>query len=98
MTTVSIGVIFCRNDGPTSTEIFLPRDRPFILIRYKTTCQAVYGMNVHEVFVHWDDEDALNKDSAGGAHPYDNGGRHNHELYFCYYSATQHGFVPSPVG
>jgi len=79
----------CRKDGSTKTAIHLPRDRQFVLMRYSTTCQAVYGMNLHEVYVRWDDVDDANEDSSCGAHPYDDGGLNDHRLHFCHYSSNQ---------
>ncbi|KAH3877576.1 uncharacterized protein LOC127872229 [Dreissena polymorpha] len=77
----------CRNDGATSTPITLPIDHPFILIRYGTSCQAVNGMNLQNIFIRWYDDDLSNDDSASGMHPYDDGGSKDHRLYFCYYDA-----------
>lgn len=78
----------CRNDGSPTSKILLPSDRPFILIRYKSTCQAVNGMNVHEIFVQWDDEDLNNSDKVSGMHPMDDGGNKNHRIHFCFYQTV----------
>ncbi|XP_053376072.1 mucin-5AC-like [Mercenaria mercenaria] len=77
----------CRGDGRTSSEIILPTERPFILLRYGTVCQSVHGMSVHDVYVRWDDEDTLNSSGRGGVHPYDDGGSKDHILHFCYYQS-----------
>lgn len=71
--------------------INLPTDYPFVLIRYGLACQSVYGMNVTDVFVFWDDEDAGNTSASGGMHPYDEGGSENHLLHFCYYQSVVGG-------
>ncbi|XP_053374836.1 uncharacterized protein LOC128547130 [Mercenaria mercenaria] len=78
----------CRNDGSPQTPLLLPTQRPFVLVRYGRICQSVHGMHVRDVFIHWDDEDFGNKDSAGGMHPLDDGGSNNHRLHFCYYFSS----------
>ena len=87
-------IFYLRNDGSTSTKIILPTDRPFILIRYKSTCQAVNGMTVRQLFVQWDDEDLNNKDRFYGTHPMDDGGSKNHKLHFCYYQVASASGAP----
>ena len=42
-------------------------------------------MKVTQEWFHWDDEDAFNSDDAGGEYPKDEGGRYNHQLYYCLY-------------
>ncbi|ESP03389.1 hypothetical protein LOTGIDRAFT_137430, partial [Lottia gigantea] len=80
----------CRDDGLPSKEILLPTEKPFIMLKYTRECQHVHGMTVREEYVRWDDQDVINHDKEGGAHPYDDGGRHNHRLHFCYYSPSKH--------
>lgn len=63
------------------TAINLPIDKPFVLIRYGAVCQTVYDMQLHELHIRYDDEDAFNKDTAGGAYPYEDGGFNNHRLF-----------------
>ncbi|KAL4223037.1 hypothetical protein ACF0H5_016514 [Mactra antiquata] len=86
----------CRSDGSTRNAIYLPTERPFILVRYGNTCQTVHGMTVRDLYIGWDDEDVNNKNSAGGMHPKDFGDSHNHKLYFCYYQSAAHG--PNLIG
>ncbi|XP_048743795.1 uncharacterized protein LOC125657184 [Ostrea edulis] len=76
----------CRKDGPYSTEIRLPKSKPFYLLRHTTYCQRVRGMYAREETVFTDDEDKNNKNSVSGSHPYgpSNGGR-NYKLFYCYY-------------
>ncbi|XP_052271513.1 mucin-3A-like isoform X2 [Dreissena polymorpha] len=81
----------CRNDGRTSSQIILPNDRPFVLLRYGLTCQNVHSMLLKELYVYWDDDDLSNSDSASGMHPYDDGGSDNHRLHFCYYQKNSPG-------
>ncbi|KAH3865545.1 hypothetical protein DPMN_028585 [Dreissena polymorpha] len=81
----------CRNDGPTSSQIILPNDRPFVLLRYGMTCQNVHSMQMKELSVYWDDDDLSNSDSASGMHPYDDGGGDDHRLHFCYYQKSSPG-------
>lgn len=89
-------VLFCfRGDGRPQSEISLPTERPFILVRYGSLCQSVRGMNVRVVFVRWDDEDTLNSSGKGGWHPTDEGGNKDHLLHFCYYHST---VDPSLIG
>ncbi|XP_045172520.2 uncharacterized protein LOC123534363 [Mercenaria mercenaria] len=78
----------CRNDGSPSTKLILPTDRPFVMLRYGRTCQAVHGMSVHEVYVRWDDENTFNKDKSSGMHPLDDGGSKDHKIHFCYYQSA----------
>lgn len=85
----------CRNDASPQIAVFLPTDRPFILLRYGNTCQTVHGMHVRDLFVKWDDEDLRNKDKTGGMHPLDDGGSGDHKLHFCYYYSSNR---PSIVG
>ncbi|XP_053376021.1 uncharacterized protein LOC123535471 [Mercenaria mercenaria] len=85
----------CRNDGSPQIPLLLPTERPFALVRYGSKCQSVHGMNVRDVYAHWDDEDLNNKDSAGGMHPLDEGGSKNHQLHFCYYFSSS---SPSVIG
>ena len=77
----------CRNDGFATNPIVLPLDRPFYLYRYHSRdgCQRVRGMRYREEWVRWDNEDNRNSDSKSGAVPYEDGGRHNHKLHYCYY-------------
>ncbi|XP_052220881.1 uncharacterized protein LOC127837669 [Dreissena polymorpha] len=84
--TENTGIYYCcRNDGSPYSSITLPTDRPFVLVRYGDTCQAVHGMHVRELFLRWDDEDTNNQDSGWGIRPFDDGGGNNHALRFCYY-------------
>lgn len=75
-----------RDDGAANIPISLPTDNPFILVRYKGKCQAVYGINVLDLHIRWDDDDVFNQSDAGGAHPDDGEGGGNHLLHFCYYA------------
>ncbi|XP_060582741.1 mucin-2-like [Ruditapes philippinarum] len=75
----------CRNDGSSSTKLLLPTDHTFVLIKYRQSCQSVFGMSVHEVYVRWDDENTFNKDKSSGAHPLDDGGSKDHKIHFCIY-------------
>lgn len=75
--------------------MLLPTDRPFVLIRFGNTCQAVHGMHVQDVYIGWDDEDDRNTDSVSGLHPSDDGGSGNHLLHFCYYISLN---GPSVIG
>lgn len=86
-----------RSDGGVQTEILLPIDKPFYLLRYTAGCQQVKNMEVKEEMLHFDTEDIFNEDSCSGSHPYDatNCGR-NHELHFCYYT-RQSAPLLSPV-
>ncbi|WAR01429.1 hypothetical protein MAR_007987 [Mya arenaria] len=81
------------SDGQSSAAMILPTDRPFVLMRYGGKCQTVYGMSVRDLYVHWDDDDLFNKDSASGMHPDDTGDGDNHELHFCYYQSSGHGGI-----
>lgn len=85
----------CRHDASHQIPIFLPTDRPFILLRYGNSCQSVHGMQVRDLYVKWDDEDLGNKDSTGGMHPLDDGGSDDHRLHFCYYFSSS---GPSLIG
>ena len=80
----------CRNDGSTTTPIILPANRPFILMPTNRgrECQAVLGMRWSRQFFQWDDEDSHNRDAKKGSYPYDDGGRHNHRLWFCVYQRS----------
>ena len=78
----------CRNDGETSKPIILPTNRPFILMPTQKgrACQSVFRMRVSRQWFRWDDEDDNNKSLIRGeSHPFDEGGPHNHKLYFCVY-------------
>ncbi|XP_055999398.1 uncharacterized protein LOC130047826 [Ostrea edulis] len=76
----------CRNDGSYSTEIRLPRTKPFYLLRYTNHCQHVEGMEVREETVYTDDEDDNNSNSVSGNHPYGPvNGERNYKLFYCYY-------------
>ncbi|XP_034333817.2 uncharacterized protein [Magallana gigas] len=78
----------CRQDGHTHSQILMPIDSPFYLLRFTSDCQQVLGMHVAEEFIFFDDEDGANSDKCGGAHPFvDSGCSHaNMRLHFCYYS------------
>ena len=54
-------------------------------------------MQVTQEWFHWDDEDAFNSDDTGGQHPKDNGGRYNHELYYCFYDKLPPTTTKAPV-
>lgn len=82
---------FVSADAHSNTKIILPRDRPFVMLRYGPACQSVYGMGVTDVFVRWDDDDLFNSSSGGGMHPYDEGGSDDHLLHFCYYDVLRGG-------
>ncbi|KAK6174005.1 hypothetical protein SNE40_017361 [Patella caerulea] len=75
----------CRDDSLPTHHIFLPTEKPFVLFKYTRECQGVHGMSVREEYFGWDDKNWFNHDKAGGAHPYDDGGRRDHKLHFCYY-------------
>ncbi|KAK6173994.1 hypothetical protein SNE40_017354 [Patella caerulea] len=75
----------CRGDSLPTHKIFLPTEKPFFLFKYNRECQLVHGMAVREEYLAWDDDDFANRDRTSGAHPYDDGGRKNHKLHFCYY-------------
>ncbi|XP_048731680.1 uncharacterized protein LOC125657180 isoform X2 [Ostrea edulis] len=78
----------CRNDGSYSTEIRLPKSKPFYLLRYTSYCQRVEGMYMREETVYTDDEDHDNKNSVSGSHPYGPAnGQRNYKLFYCYYSS-----------
>ena len=74
----------CRKDGTASNPIFLPTNRPFILIAATSDCQNVDGMHVQQQWHNWNDEDKSNANSVWGFAPYGAGGS-DHTLYFCYY-------------
>ena len=65
----------------------MPTESSFILLKYEPTCQAVYDMDVLELFIYWDDDNDLNTSFSEGKHPLDTGGNENHLLQFCYYIA-----------
>lgn len=77
-----------RQDGHTHSQILMPIDTPFYLLRFTSDCQEVLGMHVAEEFIFFDDEDGSNSDKCGGDHPFvDSGCSHaNMRLHFCYYS------------
>ncbi|WAR01427.1 hypothetical protein MAR_007985 [Mya arenaria] len=75
----------CRKDGLYSHAITLPKDRPFVLLRFGGTCQSVQGMDARDLHIRWDNEDKRNKDSAEGMYPDDTADHKNHKLHFCYY-------------
>ena len=74
----------CRNDSSHELPIFLPFTDPFYLIRFGGRCQEVFGMRVNDEWLQWDDENNLNVDDAGGAHP--DTIIPDHRIHFCYYS------------
>ncbi|XP_066302640.1 uncharacterized protein [Branchiostoma lanceolatum] len=76
----------CRNDGNANTEIALPTLKPFYLFRFTSGCQKVKDMSVREEWFWWDDENFRNANENHGAHPYDDGGRKNHRVHYCYYT------------
>ncbi|KAK6173923.1 hypothetical protein SNE40_017295 [Patella caerulea] len=78
----------CRNDAVPTGAISLPIDKPFILFRYTRACQQVKGMTVTEEFIRWDDYPIRNHDKNTEAHPFDDGGDHQHKLHFCYYAKS----------
>lgn len=77
--------VVCRADGSHREQVILPTSHPFILMRHGGACQSVYGMNVADVYVRWDDDDVLNTSRNWGSCPDDDGGDNNHLLHFCYY-------------
>ncbi|XP_052802521.1 uncharacterized protein LOC128232814 [Mya arenaria] len=83
----------CRNDSLHNEAISLPTDRPFVLMRFGGTCQLVEGMDARDLHIRWDDDDTDNNDSADGMHPDDTDANQNHELHFCYYQSSGHGFI-----
>lgn len=77
----------CRRDGSRANPILLPTSTRFILYQHHSRgCQAVSGMRATEIHVRFDDEDSRNRNTCGGAHPYDTGCSNNHMIYLCYYS------------
>ncbi|XP_065836576.1 uncharacterized protein [Oscarella lobularis] len=80
----------CRNDGLTSTPMYLPTETPFILMPTSPACQQVVGMTVEQEWIVWDDENTDNDDynSPTQPRPYDSWPtRYEHQLHFCYYEA-----------
>lgn len=73
----------CRTDGDASQPIYLPTDRPFILLANDPSCQAVHGMSVSREFFRWDTEDNNNADRSEGSAP--TIGPNWLRLTFCYY-------------
>ncbi|XP_055958770.1 uncharacterized protein LOC126830598, partial [Patella vulgata] len=78
----------CRKDGVPTGAISLPIEKPFFLFKYTRECQRVKGMSVAEEYIIWDDYPAQNHDKDTGAHPFDDGGSHQHKLHFCYYAKS----------
>jgi len=76
-----------RDDASPDKKIILPVDTPFILVRFGDQCQEVHGINVLDLYIHWDENDGGFYSSYDwGMHPFDegeNGG--DHMLHFCYY-------------
>ena len=76
----------CRNDSNHETPILLPFTDPFYLIRIGGKCQEVFGMNVIDGWLQWDDENFRNRDSRGppgGLYP--DTRIPDHRVHFCYY-------------
>ncbi|XP_052088513.1 uncharacterized protein LOC127725516 [Mytilus californianus] len=84
----------CRNDSDVNQAIFLPKDRPFYLLRNEgsTECQKVSGMTSQKEYITWDTDDYVNLYSSSfqylkGAHPkVDLSDKMDITMHFCYYS------------
>ncbi|CAC5399487.1 unnamed protein product [Mytilus coruscus] len=84
----------CRNDSDVNQAIFLPKDRPFYLLRNEgsTECQKVSGMTSQKEYITWDTDDYMNLYSSSfqylkGAHPkVDLSDKMDITMHFCYYS------------
>ena len=74
----------CRSDGSTSTPIFLPTNRPFILYRFGPTCQRVAGMSIHQDYIYTDHDDTNYINPCTGSHPALPCGQVI-RINFCYY-------------
>lgn len=78
--------LLTRSNGSYSTNILLPTERSFHLLRFFTfsLCQLVKWMDVRIEFVKTDDEDHNNKNYNSGSHPASDGNSNN-KLYYCCY-------------
>ena len=61
-------------------------EEPFVLYRRLEKCQQVIGMRVVQDYIMWNNEFAFNSDKVSKSHPYDDGGKRKHRLYYCHYS------------
>eukprot|EP00918_Siedleckia_nematoides_P033993 GHVU01073976.1.p1 GENE.GHVU01073976.1~~GHVU01073976.1.p1 ORF type:complete len:764 (+),score=43.37 GHVU01073976.1:26-2293(+) len=76
----------CRKDGPAETQIVLPISSPFYLLRNGDSCQKVANMDVTEEYIIWEEENRLNRGSAGGSHPDREHSKSTTKVYYCYYT------------
>ncbi|VDI46880.1 Hypothetical predicted protein [Mytilus galloprovincialis] len=84
----------CRNDSDVNQSIFLPKDRPFYLLRNdgSTECQKVSGMTSQKEYITWDTNNLVKPYTRSnqylkGAHPkVDETDDRDITMHFCYYS------------
>lgn len=74
----------CRSDANHYTPMVLPTDKPFVLYRYGGRCQRVRGMRYTQLYIKWDDNNVISRDSCWGVHP-DTPCKVDQLLHFCYY-------------
>lgn len=83
-----------RNDSDVNQSIFLPKDRPFHLLRNdgSTECQQVSGMTSQKEYITWDTNNLVKPYTSSnqylkGAHPkVDQTDDRDITMHFCYYS------------
>ncbi|CAG2218186.1 unnamed protein product [Mytilus edulis] len=84
----------CRNDSDVNQSIFLPKDRPFYLLRNDGSmeCQNVSGMTSQKEYITWDTNNLVKPYTRSnqylkGAHPkVDQTDDRDITMHFCYYS------------
>ncbi|ELU18815.1 hypothetical protein CAPTEDRAFT_180131 [Capitella teleta] len=79
----------CRNDGPVSKALRLPKEAPFFLFKVGEECMHVSCMEASEEWVYWSDESTLNLNGRGGLHPDVQRSRYPWrytKLFYCYYT------------